>query len=133
MSKPVKPKFEGLLQRVRSALILLPFVIAPVVFGGWSFTLLLAVAGFLMAREWGFVLGASKRSAQILGGLTVLILAFGLVRGAAEALALCFVLVGLSTSFVFWRGARWAPVCGCLLYTSPSPRDAHESRMPSSA
>ena len=22
---------------------------------------------------------------------------------------------------------------GCLLYTSPSPRDAHESRMPSSA
>lgn len=116
MSKPVKPKFEGLLQRVRSALILLPFVIAPVVFGGWSFTLLLAVAGFLMAREWGFVLGASKRSAQILGGLTVLILAFGLVWGAAEALALCFVLVGLSTSFVFWRGARWAPVCGGLLY-----------------
>ena len=23
--------------------------------------------------------------------------------------------------------------CFCLLYTSPSPRDAHESRMPSSA
>ena len=26
--------------------------------------------------------------------------------------------------------AKWE---GCLLYTSPSPRDAHESRMPSSA
>ena len=26
-----------------------------------------------------------------------------------------------------------AMVKGCLLYTSPSPRDAHESRMPSSA
>ena len=26
-----------------------------------------------------------------------------------------------------------APDYGCLLYTSPSPRDAHESRMPSSA
>ena len=25
------------------------------------------------------------------------------------------------------------PFIGCLLYTSPSPRDAHESRMPSSA
>ena len=25
------------------------------------------------------------------------------------------------------------PFTGCLLYTSPSPRDAHESRMPSSA
>ena len=24
-------------------------------------------------------------------------------------------------------------VVGCLLYTSPSPRDAHEARMPSSA
>ena len=27
-----------------------------------------------------------------------------------------------------WPGTRT-----CLLYTSPSPRDAHESRMPSSA
>ena len=26
-----------------------------------------------------------------------------------------------------------AELYGCLLYTSPSPRDAHESRMPSSA
>ena len=26
-----------------------------------------------------------------------------------------------------------APAGPCLLYTSPSPRDAHESRMPSSA
>ena len=26
-----------------------------------------------------------------------------------------------------------AKVPDCLLYTSPSPRDAHESRMPSSA
>ena len=24
-------------------------------------------------------------------------------------------------------------ICGCLLYTSPSPRDVHLSRMPSSA
>ena len=28
---------------------------------------------------------------------------------------------------------RFNEVCACLLYTSPSPRDAHESRMPSSA
>ena len=27
----------------------------------------------------------------------------------------------------------WTIAYGCLLYTSPSPRDAHESRMPSSA
>ena len=29
--------------------------------------------------------------------------------------------------------AQWGLLYGCLLYTSPSPRDAHESRMPSSA
>ena len=29
--------------------------------------------------------------------------------------------------------AKAAKVTICLLYTSPSPRDAHESRMPSSA
>ena len=28
---------------------------------------------------------------------------------------------------------RFGGVVPCLLYTSPSPRDAHESRMPSSA
>ena len=30
-------------------------------------------------------------------------------------------------------GMVGAPACGCLLYTSPSPRDVEESRMPSSA
>jgi len=28
---------------------------------------------------------------------------------------------------------KWAPFRDCLLYTSPSPRDVEESRMPSSA
>ena len=28
---------------------------------------------------------------------------------------------------------KWASWCGCLLYTSPSPRDISGSRMPSSA
>ena len=31
------------------------------------------------------------------------------------------------------RHADWILVCDCLLYTSPSPRDVEESRMPSSA
>ena len=35
------------------------------------------------------------------------------------------------TSRYGWRNRRAHN--GCLLYTSPSPRDAHESRMPSSA
>ena len=32
-----------------------------------------------------------------------------------------------------WQELYAAAGCNCLLYTSPSPRDAHESRMPSSA
>ena len=32
-----------------------------------------------------------------------------------------------------FRDKHNLPNTGCLLYTSPSPRDAHESRMPSSA
>ena len=31
------------------------------------------------------------------------------------------------------RGAAGMALQGCLLYTSPSPRDVEESRMPSSA
>ena len=33
-------------------------------------------------------------------------------------------------SITYWHSKKDD---GCLLYTSPSPRDAHESRMPSSA
>ena len=41
-----------------------------------------------------------------------------------------------TTYFEAGGGARFQSLffyCNCLLYTSPSPRDAHESRMPSSA
>ena len=34
---------------------------------------------------------------------------------------------------IFIEKAKGAYLYDCLLYTSPSPRDAHESRMPSSA
>ena len=33
----------------------------------------------------------------------------------------------------YYMSVGGKPVIPCLLYTSPSPRDAHESRMPSSA
>ena len=32
-----------------------------------------------------------------------------------------------------WEGYSPTPLVNCLLYTSPSPRDVEESRMPSSA
>ena len=51
------------------------------------------------------------------------------LREAGEWLAAGATKITLCTT-------RWDPVQEvmiCLLYTSPSPRDAHESRMPSSA
>ena len=46
--------------------------------------------------------------------------------------------VGRKNRSVFWKGIVWSTLlsgleCDCLLYTSPSPRDVEESRMPSSA
>ena len=39
---------------------------------------------------------------------------------------------GVGTDTVYETGVGWVGVT-CLLYTSPSPRDVEESRMPSSA
>ena len=41
------------------------------------------------------------------------------------------VLANNNSSFLKW--GRRAQLLGCLLYTSPSPRDRTRSRMPSSA
>ena len=62
------------------------------------------------------------------------------------AFVLCFLLIpllilgllGLLLGWLFFRGKKvegdlTVEAEGCLLYTSPSPRDATLSRMPSSA
>ncbi|MCH1542262.1 MAG: phosphatidate cytidylyltransferase [Alphaproteobacteria bacterium] len=109
-------KFEGLLQRVRSALILLPFVIAPVVFGGWSFTLLLAIAGFLMAREWANLVAASSDNGRILGLTVVAVLGFGFWVGAMDAVALIIVASLVAATFALVKGRRLGPLVGGLYY-----------------
>ena len=38
----------------------------------------------------------------------------------------------VGVSFLIYNGKKFIPIT-CLLYTSPSPRDVEESRMPSSA
>ena len=47
-----------------------------------------------------------------------------------ESLDNSFTWIGHATIYLNLDGVN---VLFCLLYTSPSPRDAHESRMPSSA
>ena len=53
-----------------------------------------------------------------------------------------YVLLALTVVVLVWRGEPWrltvfllafVLLWGCLLYTSPSPRDRQKSRMPSSA
>ena len=53
-------------------------------------------------------------------------LILGLLQGLTEYLP-------VSSSGHLAIGSALFGIQGCLLYTSPSPRDAHESRMPSSA
>ena len=43
------------------------------------------------------------------------------------------IIIGAICSSVAGFIGMYAATKACLLYTSPSPRDAHESRMPSSA
>ena len=50
-----------------------------------------------------------------------------LIPQAITILALLSVIIYFATNAQINMGNS------CLLYTSPSPRDAHESRMPSSA
>ena len=44
-----------------------------------------------------------------------------------------WVIVGSSAILMLWLYYSWDIAKGCLLYTSPSPRDKRQSRMPSSA
>ena len=113
-----KPKFDGLLQRVRSALILLPIVIAPVVYGGLPFSLLLAVVGFFMSREWGSMLQGSKRQSSALAYLTVLLLAYGELSNVADALIMLFVFVLATSLLCAVKQVRATPVAGGLLYVA---------------
>ena len=53
-------------------------------------------------------------------------------RSFVKLMAASFGLAGLGMSGCR-RPEHVILPYGCLLYTSPSPRDAHESRMPSSA
>ena len=59
------------------------------------------------------------------------------IQGALKELGLKEINNGSSTgSDCFSSGElleSYSPVDGCLLYTSPSPRDKRQSRMPSSA
>ena len=54
----------------------------------------------------------------------------------ARSTSLLYAMHGAVMFYVAWQFDRCqllVPLLGCLLYTSPSPRDKRQSRMPSSA
>ena len=72
-------------------------------------------------------------SVIVLGLTGWLVTCFFGCSGARDALWLCYLRVpgALNADLVAMLGAPG--LVTCLLYTSPSPRDVEESRMPSSA
>ena len=78
--------------------------------------------------------GGPTMGSRVLG----LVARGGAAAAAPEAGALGFK-VGLALLLTAFNAACWAAplrfkrFTGCLLYTSPSPRDKRQSRMPSSA
>ena len=57
----------------------------------------------------------------------------GAGSGIGRALALQLAEEGCNLALVDWNYETLEETKSCLLYTSPSPRDVEESRMPSSA
>ena len=80
----------------------------------------------------------------ILGSIFALNLSISVANSAANEVRVAYFLEWPSPNLEDMQKKNFAKALGvpvkwtnftngCLLYTSPSPRDAHESRMPSSA
>ena len=104
---------------------------------GWSFSLIERKSVFDGLKE-GIGIGAGSRDREFLKGSPLAPFQGGRRRSAGNAVIdgrgqAIDIGPGSEIAIEILLGRRKAVGQGCLLYTSPSPRDAHESRMPSSA
>ena len=94
------------------------------------------LAGLILAAAWAVVNG-NDIVHSVVWLSTVFLLTAGLfILAEAEFLAVIQVLVyvgAISVVIIFGIMLTKRTLKGCLLYTSPSPRDGLLSRMPSSA
>ena len=135
-----KYEFRG--KSVLTTLIDLPFSVSPVI-AGLIYMLLFGLQGWL--GPW-----LSEHDFKIMFAVPGIVLATVFVTFpfvARELIPLmqeqgtedeeAAVSLGASGFQTFWRvtlpNIKWGLLYGCLLYTSPSPRDRQKSRMPSSA
>ena len=66
---------------------------------------------------------------KVIINILISVLSFAISYGIAHLTGSVIVKNAVLLAYVI----HWIAYIPCLLYTSPSPRDAHESRMPSSA
>jgi len=104
---------NNLFQRIVSALLLLPLVLAPVYYGGWWFAALLMVGGVFMATEWVALTSTGNRLVGfILAGFVVVLV--GVIESVSPSaslvltLFLCVAVVGtISVKLSFLKRLGW--------------------------
>lgn len=109
-------------QRVLSAVVLVPAVLAIVYVGGWPFMALVALAAIIMILEWHRLTGAGRDGvivavqSLITIGAIMLTLQDALAAAVAVMLAGALLLAGLAR----WRGGEPAwPAVGMVWLTLP--------------
>ena len=84
----------------------------------------------IFPTSWAPFLGFALPALEVVLGLLLLVGLFIRMSSLITAIIMTLFVIGIASVWV--RG--YSIDCGCcLLYTSPSPRDATLSRMPSSA
>lgn len=109
-------KFQGLGLRVITALALLGPVAAALWYGGWPFTLLIVIAGFAMALEWGALLRARAGTGFILAGMLCVLLLVQRLDGNVLSLATLLALVVMSAAVSLLARQPISHLAGGLFY-----------------
>lgn len=108
--------------RVVSALVLIPAVVAAIWFGGWAFLVMLAIAGALLANEWG-KMSAPVAPLRVSAVVTaaVLVVIFTAFRGHYY-LAWGLVAVGAAVAALVARGVAERPADAAygVIYIAPA-------------
>lgn len=104
---------DDFLPRLASALVLGPFVMIVAVFGGWSFSALVAVAAVIVLWEWLRMIGAKPRTPLLVIGGAALVGAILLLAIRPPPAAIGMVVLGAITAALVARSnperRTWAP------------------------
>ncbi|MCK0208429.1 phosphatidate cytidylyltransferase [Starkeya koreensis] len=101
------------LPRLASALVMAPVAVLAVWWGGWPFTLLVAVAALTLLWEWLRMIAAKPHALLLAIGGAALLLALAMLAIRPAPVAMAIVILGAIASALAARGGRerrlWAP------------------------